>query len=187
MGKRLGIVLVPDKQLEAELIGFSRQNEGESEYVLGTEDYLPHVTLYQAHFPESQLPTIESRVSILAHHRPFPLKTSSTYMRPNGNLWLEVALTNELFRLHELAVNSLFKLREEQQAQSLLSQKELEMFEKYGSGLVFDTFSPHFTLGKLKKPIERNFCSSGMAIALGLGQMDTNGCLRQMLKYYRLR
>ena len=93
---------------------------------------------------------------------------------------LDIQKTDELYSFQELIVNSFYKLREA--TQPTLSEAELANFGKYGSGLVFDNFKPHITLGKVKTTVNlESIALIGKSIALT--EVDQNGCVRKVLSY----
>lgn len=109
-----------------------------------------HLTLYLAHYSESQLPVIIQHIQLIAkHQKPIPLQTETIQVTPSGYTLLMVKNNKALQSLSEQVVLNLMPLRDRQAkipSWAKNDSKKVASFLKYGSPNVFRHFSPHFSL-----------------------------------------
>lgn len=127
-----------------------------TKFILGKSN-IPHITLYQAQYPDSHTDAIEDQLAHVSSRDAFTvsLDTVSTY--ENFIFW-DVAHTDKLLELHTQILHALNPLREGSLLPSVASiassTKTPENVKSniawYGSVFVGDLYRPHVTLSRLQ-------------------------------------
>ena len=165
------LVLLPDIMVRDYAITLSQQiaKQHEVSFVLDGKNFYPHVSLYQAAYPDKNLPRIEKQMAAVAHSS----KKFSLRIKGCSTLWgfifLDAVLNIPLQELHESIVSSLNDLREgmlmdsvkDMLSSSDVSEKMKNSIRAYGSPLAMETYIPHITLCRLKNSAEvEEICAS---------------------------
>ncbi len=154
----LNIVLLPDASTQKVAIELSRKLAGQypTEFELNQTNILPHVTIYQADFPESNLEKIKSAIDkISSHTKKFDITLSTFSFLSNFIFW-NVVISDEIKSLHEKIVEELNPLRNGIVKKELLEVKDFypgdqSDIRKYGSLLIGPNYLPHLTITCFKK------------------------------------
>lgn len=176
--KALGVALVPNREGIHFICSLNQaiNKRYPSDFVLAAEGtLLPHVSLFQGRFPESQIAEIVARTERVKATIQQPISVA-----PSGiNVWVERIFfldlrdSEQLQGLHESALGSLNELRDKSagsadpQSFEGVSNQEQQSIVEYGYPFALKAFRPHFTLGRSNRldgqeanfvaQLERNF------------------------------
>lgn len=149
----LNVVLLPPKEIRDAAIDMSRKlsESFATEFTLG-QNRIPHITVYQARYPEKNLESIEYNLNVIAKKTsPFelPLSKFSTF---KGYVFWDSDFTNEFSFLNKSVVYQLNPLRDGLVLEHLRnfsgSMGERFDIQNYGSLIVGRSLSPHVTISK---------------------------------------
>lgn len=153
------VVLLLDKKVQKYAISLSQQiaNQYKTTFILDGKGFHPHITLYQASYPDRNEMLIGSILTNVSQAS----KQFSVQVRGVSTLWgfifLDVLLDDHIKNIHAAVVSSLNELREGmimEHTQALLSSPDVpeqmkESIRAYGSPLAMEAFHPHITLCRL--------------------------------------
>jgi 2'-5' RNA ligase len=155
------IVLLPPPNIAQQAMNWSRQisRTDTTDFVLDGKKFYPHITVYQAAYPQKNISLVESRLAELVKHmHPFQVHAEN-FSTIVGFVSLDFIKTKELVLLHEHIVDRCNPLREGEiipaEAKNLLSPLVPEYIKHsirtYGSALDMEVFAPHITLTRLQQ------------------------------------
>lgn len=153
----LNIVLIPDNNVRDLAIHMSNKlaSKFPSEFILSKENNLPHITLYQAEFPEKNIEKIKFIITQICEKNSFFKINLSKFSHLGKFIFWDVD-SRKINELHRIMVKKLNPLRDGLIMKSLISANNLysgakEDIEKYGSLLIGKNYLPHLTITCLKK------------------------------------
>lgn len=194
----LNIVILPPREIREAAIEMSRKlKEGfQTELTLNGLNSLPHMTLYQARFPENALEAVSAYLREIARKTsPFEVSLGgmSSFYR---SVWWDVQPSSDITHLSKSIIYQLNPLREGLTVGFWKGGKwnmsETFSIENYGSVVIGDSFRPHVTITTLRdqrdvrpaldsmRPKVVKFVSESMHLAL-LGDM---GRVTQVLEEF---
>lgn len=156
MGKEieLNIIILPPHEIRDAAIDLSRKlsESFSTEFKLG-ENRIPHITVYQARFPEKNMENLDYNLNVIAKKMStfeVPLSKFSTF---KGYVFWDSDFTNEFSHLSKSVVYQLNPLRENLILDHLknFSGNMGEKFDiqNYGSLIVGRSLQPHVTITKM--------------------------------------
>lgn len=159
----LNIVLLPDKLVNKEIINFSKSVSKLSpvEFKLNQTNNFPHITIYQAEFPKSNLKKIVSTIKYSTSKiNRFNLTLNKISFFNNFLFW-NIKKTDKILKIHESIVEKLNPLRKGLIKKDLFKVKNLyngykNDIKKYGSLLIGKNYIPHMTITCFKKILDKN-------------------------------
>jgi len=153
----LNIVITPPKKIGDKLIELSQSidKEVETEFTLNYKNALPHLTLYQAKYPQTNLELIKQTLKEVASNLAKLEVILDSFSTPLGYVYLDARKTDDLFQFHKQIVDKLNPLREglmftEHLSLPGITPTQRDSVYKYGHLLVMNEFWPHVTLSKPK-------------------------------------
>lgn len=152
----LNLVLLPDSSTNHKLILLSQQLgcQLSTKYTLGTEGYPPHLSLYSALYPKSNIDRIITNLTAsLSDTKSFPI-TLGSFSNFSGYIFYNAVMTSEIRDLHDRVVDMLNPLREgliseDQKGLVGLTQEQEKAIEEFGYVSVGANFMPHITLAHI--------------------------------------
>ena len=150
------IIIRPDEIVTSSVIGFSKQlaKQFPTDFVLDGKSFYPHISIYQATYPENNLNRMEKRVAELAKRiTPFDVDLVE-FTSMLEFIFLDAVKNDNLVSLHELVVKETNPFREGNIIPAelpRLSDPNTPEYIKYsirtyGAALVMDAFLPHITI-----------------------------------------
>lgn len=159
----LNIVLLPDRTVFNKALTFSYRvtRRCPSEFVLDSERYKPHITLYQGYYPDRNLAGLYDALKDIGRkNQQFEVQMGDFELSHGTFLFWNCVKTLELKALHESILEKANPLREGNippiTAQLLprLPDNEKAMVQATGSILNKELFHPHITITRLKNASE---------------------------------
>lgn len=154
--EELNVIIQPPPEIAKIAIDLSKSLAGsyQTNFVLDGQNTFPHITIYQARFPEKNFDAINFNLKVIAQRMsPFQLSLNkfSTY---KGYILWNCDLTNELSHLINSVVYQLNPLRNGLIANGLKTLSNLNLGEtydiqNYGSLVVGRSIQPHITITKM--------------------------------------
>lgn len=193
----LNIVILPDKKIKNLAIQFSKKlaDKFPVEFILAKNDYLPHITLYQAEFPEKNIEKIKLTIKdICKKNFSFKINLLGFSNFEKFIFWnIKSGLIN---KLHQQVVGKLNPLRQGLIMNNLLSvNKNLytgvkEDIKKYGSLLIGKNYLPHLTItclrnkSYIKKALQELKNNNSLVFTVNkihIGLLDKFGTVRKII------
>lgn len=158
MGKEfeLNVVLLPPREIGDAAIDTSRKlrESFKTLSVLDGKNTFPHITLYQARFPEKATDAIRAYLKTIAgKNAPFEVSLGrfSSFYR---SIWWEAQLTNEILHLSKAVIYQLNALRQglviDFWKNGKWNMSETYSIQNYGSVLMSESFLPHIMIATLE-------------------------------------
>lgn len=148
----LNVVILPDEKVKEIAIDSSRKirETYQTDFVLDGKTKHPHITIYQARFPEKNIDSIVAYLKTIASRMaPFEVMLGK-FFNDRGYIWWNAELTNEFVHLHRSILYQLNPLREGLILRGLQSGRwemdETYNIQNYGSLIVGNLFQPHITI-----------------------------------------
>lgn len=156
----LDVVLLPPKKLSRQIgnIASAAGKKYAFSVVVDDKKLLPHISLLHLKSNQAKLPGIVSALKAISQkHRKFGLSFGSAFER---SLFFHYKISNpvKLYRLHKEIVETISRFRTGIVWLPKISENQIQRkyFKLYGVGIVVKYFDPHFTLGRLKNPVNKN-------------------------------
>lgn len=158
----LNIVLLPDQQTTEQAIELSQRIATlyGVEFVLDTQQFRPHITLYQGYYPNRNLPKLRSSIADLAKQLgPTEVSLYGSQLVLDTFLFWNCQKTPALQAMHQESFAAANPLREGFIAPNVaaltdLTEEERELIQRTGGILNGVRFLPHITITRLKNPAE---------------------------------
>jgi len=161
MGKiALNIVLLPDKKTKELSRSISQQlsTSLQSRFVLDDSQYLPHLSLYQAQYVESNKDKVFAAVKDIASRTDPFMVTFSGYSLFAEFIYLDAYKSKKLQSLHQQILKACDPYRQgliPDPVRELLdagkfNSEQAQATRKYGHPFTGQLFSPHLTLTRLE-------------------------------------
>ena len=154
------MVILPPPEVAEQAMAWSRKIASEyiTDFILDGKKFHPHITLYQAAYPNKYILNIEQRLTkIVKGVKPFQIhaKDFSTFV---GFIFLNFVKSEELISLHKQIVEICNPLREGENIPAEvknLTDSNVPEFIKYsirtyGSALAMEAYMPHITISRLQ-------------------------------------
>ncbi len=195
----LNIVILPDEKTKSTAIETSRKigNEYPVEFVLNDRTTQPHITVYQARFPEKNLNQIKSNLrNVASKISPFEMTLSKFSDYWSFIFWNSLP-TNEFIHLNKSVVYQLNPLRDGLLLSHLKTfrgnMSEMYSIQNYGSLLPGKDIDPHITVSRLKSEQDSKKVSKSMNPRLSkflvdricLGTLGPNGTVTEITDEFR--
>lgn len=156
----LNIAIIPDGQTTNQAIELSQKVslQIETEFVLNQNNLLPHITVYQAHFPVKNLEKIKTAVrSITSKTKPFTVSVNNFSISHETFLFWNCVKTDSFVYLQKEIIAKINHLRNGLILPILskitgLSEADKEDINRYGSLLIDPRYQPHITITRLGNP-----------------------------------
>lgn len=158
------IVILPPPEVAREAMDWSRQIAAEykTDFVLDGKAFYPHVTLYQAAYPDKNQTVLEEKLTALAKYTKSFQVSSADFSTIAGFVVLDFKKNEELVSLHKKIVTMCNPLREGENIpseQKNLTDPNVPEFIKhsirtYGSALDMEAFAPHITITRLQNFVD---------------------------------
>ena len=150
----LNIVLLPDEKTTEAAIKLSSElsKEVKTNFVLNGIDLIPHLTIYQAQFPNGNKDHVLSEVeSIVKDIHPFTTDMGGFSSTPEGNIWWNSVFAEPMATLQAEAINRCNPLRDNLILPGIEKLKDKgedykNEIENYGSLWLFKRYLPHISL-----------------------------------------
>jgi 2'-5' RNA ligase len=154
------IVILPPPEIAEQAMTWSREvaSEYKTDFVLDGKQFYPHITIYQAAYPDRNLPYVEKQLTELVKYvKPFRVK-STTFSTMVGFIFLNFTKSEELISLHKQIVEICNPLREGEgipaELKNLTDPNVPEFIKHsirtYGSALAMEAYMPHITISRLQ-------------------------------------
>lgn len=153
------IVLLPDIAIEKTACAASQQlaQVEQTQFVLDAKQFFPHITLYQAAYPEKSLDTIIAALDKSIGQFNALNITLNSVSNYNEFIFWNAEISPELRALHEQCIQLLNPLRKgvlsEDNTKALedprIGDAEKEAIRECGYLLAHNQFQPHITITKL--------------------------------------
>lgn len=158
----LNIAILPDKKVQENAIVLSSKiaQQFQTEFVLNTTNLLPHITVYQAHFPSKNIEKIKNllvkETNLL---KPIKINLDIFSISYETFLFWNCVRTRELIEYQKFTIEKLNDLREglilphikNVQGISLEDQQDID---QYGSLLIGPRYKPHITITRLQNTVD---------------------------------
>lgn len=148
----LNIVLLPEDKIRDVAIDISRKvhDTVETDFILDGKTKFPHITVYQARFPEKNMASISATLKTIAGKiTPFEVSLGKFSSFGEFIFW-DADVTNELMYLHRSVLYLVNPLREGLILKGLQDGKwDMGLtynIQNYGSLLVGSSYQPHITI-----------------------------------------
>ncbi len=158
----LNIATLPDKKVQEKAIQLSTKiaKQFPTEFILNTTNFLPHITVYQAHFPVKNIDKIKSTLrEALGKLRPVKISLDDFSVSHKTFLFWNCRRTEELTTTQRQIIEKLNPLREGLVLPHLanvegISEEDALDISNYGSLLIGPRYKPHITITRLRKAID---------------------------------
>lgn len=198
----LNIIYLPDEATRNKAIEISRKVSSQlpTEFTLGQDRY-PHITIYQARFPNKNIGQLKKIIDEIAHKtRLFEIEMCPFAINVvRGFVWWNCIKTDDLARTHLETISRVNPLREGLVPEGLKTYPATEGDKKdiknYGSLLVGEHYFPHITITRLKnsedKEKAQGILGEGEYSVFGvdkivLGQMGDHGTVTEIIEEFPL-
>jgi 2'-5' RNA ligase len=196
------IIILPTPDVAGQAIVWSRKiaSEYKTNFVLDGKQFYPHITVYQAAYPDKNFPQVETQLKKLVKNiKPFTVKTGD-FSTLVGFIFLNFDKSEELVSLHKQIVGICNPIREGENIPAEvknLTDPHVPEFIKhsirtYGSALAMDAYMPHITLSRLQNPSEadkvlvklRHTKISFDVQSVRLGNIGLDGTVNEVFKEF---
>lgn len=153
----LNIAILPSPGVRDLAITLSQKvaQNFQTEFVLDEQKFMPHITVYQAHFPVNNIEKIKDVLDQIAHSTaPFGVTLGEFSISHDTFLFWNAQVSENLRRLHDQIVENNNHLREGLILPVLatvtgLTEDDKVDMQNYGSLLIGSRFRPHITITRL--------------------------------------
>lgn len=154
----LNIAILPSDNVAIEAIEMSKKvaNEVGSEFILDQNRVLPHITVYQAQYPNKNMDKLKKLVQDLSSRESFEINLDAITISHETFLFWECERENILRELQAKAIEIANPLREGLIPAQLYNVTGLSEGDKYdaktfGALLIGPRYEPHITITRLKR------------------------------------
>lgn len=154
----LNIAILPSDNITFEAIKMSKKvaNELESEFTLDQNKFIPHITIYQAQYPNKNINLLKRLVQDLSSKDSFEISLNVLTISHETFLFWECEKTDTLRELQTRAVKIANPLREGLIPAQLAHVTGLTEGDRYdaktfGALLIGPRYEPHITITRLKR------------------------------------
>ena len=154
------IIILPPAEVAKRAMFWSRSiaSTYTADFVLDGKQFYPHITLYQAAYPDKNIPKVGKMLtSLVKNIKPFQVHASA-FSSLVGFIFLNFVKSQEFVSLHKQIVAACNPLREGESIPSErnnLTDPAVPEFIKYsirtyGSALAMEAYMPHITITRLR-------------------------------------
>ena len=194
----LNIIILPDEKISEMAIDMSRKAReiAPTNFVLDGRKIIPHVTVYQARFPENNIDKISAYLKTVAEKMsPFELAFGKTSHWNNYVFWNTDA-TNEYMHLNKSVIYQINPLRDNLILKGLDGKKwnmsETYSIQNYGSLLPGKDYTPHITVTAAKTDQDAQKISQEIrpkiakftATKIALGRLGEFGTVTEIMEEF---
>ena len=154
----LNIAILPSDEVIAQAIAMSERiaKEVGSEFTLDQNRFLPHITVYQAQYPNKNVKMIKKLVQDLSSRESFEINLDAVMISHETFLFWKCEKIDILRELQTKAIEIANPLREGLVPAQFASVTGLSEGDKYdvktfGSLLIGPRYEPHITITRLKR------------------------------------
>lgn len=198
----LNIAILASGEVANQAIKMSQQvaSKYPTEFVLDRERFLPHVTVYQAHFPVRNIPQIQEKLKVLtAGKSPFNISFGELAISLDTFLWWNCSGNGRLREFHDQVVRKLNPLREGLILPHLatvtgMTEEDKQDMQEFGALKIGPRFSPHITITRLSnsqdsanavKSLDLYHRATLEAEELVLGYLGPNGTVNGIIETFK--
>lgn len=202
-GISLNIVILPEGDTKSKALEMSQlvADHFPVHFVLDNKERFAHAALYQAQFPERNLPDIQEVLKNIAERTScFEVQMSDFEVRLSQFLWWNCEPSTRLQALHEKVLDQLNPLRAgfilpALADKSNFSPAEQRNIEKYGYIIVGKDFAPHITATRLQNSSDAEAAvkllgyrrqSAFKAKKIALGYLGAHGTVTEIIEEFPL-
>ncbi len=199
----LNIAILASGEVADQAIQMSQQVAGKFpvEFVLDREKFMPHVTVYQAHFPVKNMDLIKSALrSLTDKTNPFKMILGDLTISLDTFLWWNCSGNGKLKEFHNKIVKETNPLREDLVLPHLatvtgMTEEDKEDMEQFGALKIGPRFSPHITITRLSSPKEADNAVKSLGLyrratldvnEIILGYLGPNGTVNGVIETFKL-
>lgn len=200
----LNIVIIPSGEVTQKAINLSNKiaQTNDTHFTLNNETLFPHITIYQAHYPNHNLEKIENTLLSLSQSiQPILIQMKNFSVMYDTFIFWNCVKTQELLSIHEKMVDLFNPFREGLVLPHLASIQNMDEVSKneiakYGSLLIGPRFTPHITITRIKnseKSLEilealkaENASDTFVTKEIVLGYLGDHGTVKGIIKKYPL-
>jgi len=198
----LNIALLPDENVTQTTIGMSKDLNSNlpTNFILNTQNLIPHLTIYQAQFPSKNVQEVENQTrSLLEEVKQFKLELFNFSITPQGNVWWNAIDKEPMATLQKEAIERCNPLRENLLLPGIenltnLSEDYAKEVNNYGSVWLHDRYTPHISLSAIDpQNIEKTlqFLGKGkkdefIAKEIIIGYLGKYGTVTEVIKRFSL-
>jgi len=152
------IVILPPDEIAQKAISISKlfQNK-KALFTLNDKNHFAHITLYMVELPLKNVPEVITELKKIASETRSLELTKDKYRQSfRGYLDVGFKKTHEVSALQKTIIEKINPFREgllkpsDQGMMSGMDKAELNNLKNYGSGFIFDQWTPHITFTKLE-------------------------------------
>lgn len=154
----LNIAILPSDDIAIEAIAMSKKiaNEVGSEFILDQDRFIPHITIYQAQYPNKNIEMLKKLVQDLSSGKSFEINLDAVTISYETFLFWKCEKTDILRELQAKAIETANPLREGLIPAQLANVTGLSEGDKYdaknfGALLIGPRYDPHITITRLKR------------------------------------
>jgi 2'-5' RNA ligase len=199
----LNVVILPNDSLRSQAITWSTKlsRDYKTNFTLDQTTYMPHITLYQAAYPATNLDALKIELREIAKRPPFDIELDG-FSCLDGFIYYNVTGSAQLTRLHNNVVQALNPFRQGillPPIADLMANPQTPTHIKtniktYGSPNVRNSYVPHLTITRLQdwdKAQEAVNSLTSVRSPLNvhticLGTMGTDGTVNKILASFPL-
>ena len=198
----LNIVILPDALATQKAIEMSKavSEHLPTHFVLNATNRLPHITVYQAHFPRHNMDAVKKNISDIASVvKPFEVTLDRTTISYRTFLFWNCVKTQKLTHLQQQVIASVNHLRNGLLLPSLqtithLSKDDQNDIKQYGALLIGPRYEPHITITRIRNEQDGEKAASLCnAIArfnvnrLVIGYLGEHGTVTEVIQSFPLK
>jgi hypothetical protein len=150
----LNIILLPDQATKKIAIELSNvlNKKVKTNFVLNGKDLIPHLTIYQAEFPNENKEKVLNEIEDMVKNiQPFTTNMGGFSSTPEGNIWWNSMFIEPMATLQKEVIKRCNTLRENLVLPGLENLKNKDEdykteIEEYGSLWLFGRYVPHISL-----------------------------------------
>jgi hypothetical protein len=198
----LNIAILPDKKTSQLAIALSQSlaKVVPAKFILNDINPIPHLTIYQAHFPLKNLGKIENIISeIVLDLKSFELTLGPFSATTQGNIWWNCVNQEEMKQIQTKIVKRCNLLREGQILPILKTYRGIDseqamVIKKYGSMWVGKQYSPHISVSgvddiyieKVLETLGKEKQASFLVDGIIIGKLGDYGTVTEIIKNFPL-
>jgi hypothetical protein len=199
----LNIAILPSDEVTTQAITMSKKiaDEVGSRFILNFDNLIPHITIYQAQYPNKNIDKLKKLVQDLSSRNSFEINLDVLTISHETFLFWECEKTDILRELQARAIKIANPLREGLVPAQLFNVMGLSEGDKYdaktfGALLIGPRYEPHITITTLKRKEDANkairILGSSRKLsfkpkALILGYLGEHGTVTEIVESFRFK
>mgnify|MGYP001591426391 CR=1 FL=1 len=200
----VNIVVLPNAEVTQKAIDLSNKISKtiDTHFVLNNDTLFPHITIYQAHYPNHNIEKIKNTLLSLSQTiHPISIQMKNFSVMYDTFIFWNCVKTQELLSIHQRMVDLFNPFREGLIIPNLALIENMDEVGKseiaqYGSLLIGPRFTPHITITRIKnseKSLEilealktENANDTFETTEIVLGYLGDHGTVKGIIKKYPL-